>query len=87
MRQWQVIPNAVVFDNGSAFKGKLLSAFCDNLHIRLIHASVCHPQTNGRLERAFRDVHTATQHILVQPVTWEMTGRALLGLDPGTPIY
>jgi transposase InsO family protein len=55
MRQWQVIPNAVVFDNGSAFKGKLLSAFCDNLHIRLIHASVCHPQTNGKLERAFRD--------------------------------
>jgi hypothetical protein len=25
MRQWQVIPKAVVFDNGSAFKGKLLS--------------------------------------------------------------
>jgi transposase InsO family protein len=55
MRQWQVIPNAVVFDNGSAFKGKLLSAFCTNLSIRLIHASVCHPQTNGKLERAFRD--------------------------------
>src|SRR5215471_4025634 len=55
MRQWQVIPNAVVFDNGSAFKGKLLSAFCTNLGIRLIHASVGHPQTNGKLERAFRD--------------------------------
>jgi transposase InsO family protein len=58
MRQWQVIPNAVVFDNGSAFKGRLLSAFCDNLHIRLMHASVGHPQTNGKLERAFRgDMH------------------------------
>ena len=55
MRQWQVIPNAVVFDNGSAFKGKLLSAFCTNLDVRLIHASVGHPQTNGKLERAFRD--------------------------------
>jgi transposase InsO family protein len=55
MRQWQVIPNAVVFDNGSAFKGKLLSAFCTNLGVRLIHTSVCHPQTNGKLERAFRD--------------------------------
>jgi len=55
MRQWQVIPNAVVFDNGAAFKGKLLSAFCNNLKIRLIHASVGHPQTNGKLERAFRD--------------------------------
>ena len=55
MRQWQVIPNAVVFDNGSAFKGKLLLAFCTNLGFRLIHASVGHPQTNGKLERAFRD--------------------------------
>jgi indole-3-acetate monooxygenase len=43
--------------------------------------------TTNPLERAFRDVHTANQHVLVQPVTWEMTGRALLGLDPGTPIY
>jgi transposase InsO family protein len=55
MRQWQVIPNAVVFDNGSAFKGKLLSACCTHLGVRLIHASVGHPQTNGKLERAFRD--------------------------------
>jgi DNA replication protein DnaC len=55
MRTWQVIPEAVVFDNGSPFKGRLLSAFCDQLGIRLIHASVNHPQTNGKLERAFRD--------------------------------
>jgi hypothetical protein len=38
----------------SPFKGRLLSAFCDQLGIR-IHASVNHPQTNGKLERAFRD--------------------------------
>lgn len=55
MRQWRVIPAAVVFDNGSAFKGKLLSAFCEQTGIRLIHAAVHHPQTNGKLERAFRD--------------------------------
>ena len=55
MRMWRVIPKAVVFDNGSPFKGRLLSAFCDQLGIRLIHASVNHPQTNGKLERAFRD--------------------------------
>lgn len=55
MRQWQVIPKAVVFDNGAPFKGKLLSAFCTNLGIHLIHAAVAHPQTNGKLERAFRD--------------------------------
>lgn len=55
MRKYQTIPKGVVFDNGSQFKGYLLSAFCSNLGIRLIHSSVKHPQTNGKLERAFRD--------------------------------
>lgn len=55
MRQYQTIPKGVVFDNGSPFKGYLLSAFCTNLGIRLIHSAVRHPQTNGKLERAFRD--------------------------------
>jgi transposase InsO family protein len=55
MRQWHVIPKAVVFDNGAPFKGKLLSVFCANVGIRLIHPSMNHPQTNGKLERAFRD--------------------------------
>src|SRR5208282_4581731 len=55
MRQWQVIPKAIIFDNGSAFKGNLLSAFCERAGIRLIHTAVYHPQTNGKLERAFRD--------------------------------
>jgi alkylation response protein AidB-like acyl-CoA dehydrogenase len=33
------------------------------------------------LGRRFRDVHAATQHMLVAPSTWELTGRALLGLE------
>ncbi len=55
MRQWQVIPKQVVFDNGGPFKGKMLEAFCKNLEIKLIHTSPRHPQTNGKIERAFRD--------------------------------
>ena len=55
MRTWQVIPKAVLFDNGSHFRGKLLWTFCRNLGIRIIYASVHHPQTNGKLERAFQD--------------------------------
>ncbi len=55
MRKYQTIPKAVLFDNGSQFKGYLLSAFCSNLGIRLIHSSPGHPQTNGKLERGFRD--------------------------------
>ena len=55
MRQWQVIPRALLFDNGSPFKGMLLTTFCRKLGIRLIHSAVRHPQTNGKLERAFQD--------------------------------
>ena len=38
------------------------------------------------LERCFRDVHTAAQHLQVQEGRWETTGRVLMGLDPGSPI-
>jgi alkylation response protein AidB-like acyl-CoA dehydrogenase len=33
------------------------------------------------LQRIFRDVHVATQHMMVSPATLELTGRLLLGLD------
>jgi transposase InsO family protein len=55
MRSYRTIPKALVFDNGPYFKGKLIKQFCLRLGIRLIHSAVNHPQTNGKLERAFRD--------------------------------
>lgn len=33
------------------------------------------------LQRRFRDVHTATQHVMVAPPTLELSGRVLLGLE------
>ena len=33
------------------------------------------------LQRIFRDVHVATQHMMVGPATLELTGRLLLGLE------
>jgi len=33
------------------------------------------------LQRAFRDVHVATQHMMTAPATWELTGLLLFGLD------
>lgn len=33
------------------------------------------------LQRHFRDIHTATQHMMVGQPTWELTGRVLLGLE------
>ena len=34
--------------------------------------------------RRFRDVHAASQHMLVSPATWELTGRLLLGVPTDT---
>jgi putative transposase len=55
MREYQTIPKALLFDNGRCFRGNLITALCRHLGINLIHTSIQHPQTNGKLERAFRD--------------------------------
>ncbi len=36
------------------------------------------------IQRAFRDVHVTTQHMMTAPATWELTGRLLLGLETDT---
>jgi alkylation response protein AidB-like acyl-CoA dehydrogenase len=36
------------------------------------------------LQRRFRDANAATQHMLVAPATWELTGRLLLGTPTDT---
>jgi alkylation response protein AidB-like acyl-CoA dehydrogenase len=41
--------------------------------------------TASRLDRCLRDVHTAAVHVWVAPDTYELAGRLLLGLDPGSP--
>lgn len=38
------------------------------------------------LERCWRDIHTAGQHMQVQDCRWETAGRVLIGADPGSPI-
>jgi indole-3-acetate monooxygenase len=38
------------------------------------------------LQRAFRDIHTATAHAMVAPATLELTGRLLLGLPTDTAL-
>jgi indole-3-acetate monooxygenase len=39
------------------------------------------------IERCFRDVHGTTQHIGTQQANFELAGRVLLGLEPGTPRF
>jgi alkylation response protein AidB-like acyl-CoA dehydrogenase len=38
------------------------------------------------LERCWRDVHTAAQHMHVQDGRWETAGRVLFGMAPGSPL-
>ena len=38
------------------------------------------------LQRCFRDVHVTTQHIMVAPPIYELTGKVILGLDPKQPL-
>jgi alkylation response protein AidB-like acyl-CoA dehydrogenase len=38
------------------------------------------------IERCWRDVHTAAQHLQVQDGRWETAGRVLFGLDPASPL-
>lgn len=38
------------------------------------------------LERCWRDIHTAAQHLQVQDGRWETAGRVLMGLDPASPV-
>jgi len=43
-------------------------------------------QTSCPIERCWRDVHTASQHVLLNIARFEVVGRVLFGLDPGSPV-
>jgi alkylation response protein AidB-like acyl-CoA dehydrogenase len=43
-------------------------------------------QTSSPIERCWRDAHTASQHVLMNTARFEVVGRVLFGLDPGSPV-
>jgi len=49
-------------------------------------AGMSSAQTSCPIERCWRDVHTATQHVLMNTARFEVVGRVLFGLDPGSPV-
>ncbi len=42
------------------------------------------PHRHDLLQRHLRDIHVATQHIMVAPPTYELAGRVFLGLETDT---
>jgi hypothetical protein len=42
--------------------------------------------TDCPIERCWRDVHVARQHITLATTRFEVVGRVYLGMDPGSPL-
>jgi len=43
-------------------------------------------QTASPISRCWRDAHTASQHVLLNTARFEVIGRVMFGLDPGSPV-
>ena len=43
-------------------------------------------QTSSPIQRCWQDAHTASQHVLLNTARFEVVGRVLFGLDPGSPV-
>jgi alkylation response protein AidB-like acyl-CoA dehydrogenase len=79
------------FDNGVVARQRLATVTAVRLAaqaIDLLHdaAGMSAVGEDSVLARCWRDVHTMTQHIILSPARFEIGGRVLMGLDPGSPI-
>jgi transposase InsO family protein len=46
------VPNNIITDNGTQFTMREFKDFCADLGIKVNHASISHPQSNGQVERS-----------------------------------
>jgi indole-3-acetate monooxygenase len=88
---WRVGVAGTVFDREARAAARLASVTAVKLCIRavdLVHeaAGMTAVQTSCPIERCWRDVHTLSQHVILATTRYEVVGRILLGLDPGSPI-
>jgi alkylation response protein AidB-like acyl-CoA dehydrogenase len=56
--------------------------------VDLIHdaAGMTGVQQGHEIERGWRDLHTMSQHVILGTGRYEVVGRIMLGLEPGSPI-
>ncbi|KAK3792031.1 hypothetical protein RRG08_055298 [Elysia crispata] len=74
------VPRDISSDRGSQFTSWLWSEIAARLGVKLHHTSVCHPQTNGMIERFHRTLKTALKACLTGPNWVEELPWVLLGL-------
>ena len=56
----------------------------DTLHNALGTAAI---MADNPIERQFRDIHTASKHVMIGHMTYEAAGRVLLGMEPQFPFF
>ncbi len=71
---------------------RLATSFCAeacSAAVDLVHAAAGGSaiQETLPIARCFRDIHAATQHIGLNASGFQLAGRVLFGLDPGTPRF
>ena len=88
---WRNGESGAPFDAPARAQARLASVTAVKLAARavdLVHdaAGATAIQTGCDIERCWRDVHAITQHIILSTARYEIIGRVMLGLDPGSPI-
>jgi alkylation response protein AidB-like acyl-CoA dehydrogenase len=88
---WRLGEAGAVFDREARAAARLASVTAVKLCIRavdLVHeaAGMTAVHTSCPIERCWRDIHTISQHVILATSRYEVIGRILLGLDPGSPI-
>lgn len=91
-RQWEEIATGHPPTMPARAAIRLATSFCAEAcadAVDLVHAAAGGSaiQESMPIARCFRDIHAATQHIGLNSSGFEMAGRVLFGLDPGTPRF
>ena len=91
-RQWDEVAAGTPPSIQQRASIRLANSFCAEAcaaAVDLVHATAGGSaiQESLPIARCFRDIHAATQHIGLNPSGFELAGRVLFGLDPGTPRF
>lgn len=88
---WRQGETGATFDAAARAAARLASVTAARLAAQAVDliydaAGATAIQTTCDIERCWRDAHAITQHVILSTGRFEIVGRVLLGLDPGSPI-
>ena len=80
------MPNSIITDDGTNFAKGALEQYCSVSDIRLDLASVAHPQSNGKVERANGAATRRATHPLTRQLARRVAGRPLESPNNAEPV-